>query len=45
MYGFEFPRRICVRQKAGCKILAESSSPHDEKYVVTTPLNGIRVGR
>jgi hypothetical protein len=26
------------------KIIAESLSPHDEKYVVPTPLSGTRVG-
>jgi hypothetical protein len=27
------------------KIIAESLSKHDEKHVVLTPLNGIRVGK
>jgi hypothetical protein len=37
-------RRVYVRQAAGRKIIAESLSQYDEKYVVPTPLSGIRVG-
>jgi hypothetical protein len=32
-------RRVDVRQVAGRKIIVESSSQHDEKHVVPTPLN------
>jgi hypothetical protein len=35
-------RRTNVKQVAGRKIIAEFLSLHDEKYVVPTPLSGIR---
>jgi hypothetical protein len=39
-----FPRRVHARQATGCKLISESLS-HDEKYMVPTPLSGIRVGK
>jgi hypothetical protein len=39
------PWRIDVRQAAGRKIIVESLSQHDEKHVVLTPINEIRVGK
>jgi hypothetical protein len=36
--------RVDVRQLV-VKLVAESLSQHDEKYVVPTPISGIRVGK